>query len=366
MKQETAYKGRLIPVLFSFAHLLASTILSKNLSLSGLISGISLLVLTTFQCGCQKTASPSEFSHLTKGEITLELKLDDSYPQTCISTISVFSFNDDSLGRLDSYQLIKNINDGKIRIGSSGGRKRIYVCCNLNLANAEVAQISTASDFEKLSFALENAHREFPFMLGMTTTETGGSVNSTILLKPMVSEIVLNSIRCDFNGMAYEGENITDCKVYLINVNAQCHLYDSTYSARRMINVGMLNIDEVWKFKEPDIIYNEINGEIGSEWRTEKICMLCFQNFCEEESPGSPFTRMVVEGKVQGETYYWPITINRTNYGEGVRNNTRHVIDLTIRRKGGLDPDEELKIEDCAIMMEMKEWEEKDGYVVRF
>lgn len=365
MKEKTAYKGRLIPVLFSL-RMLSSTILSGNMSCYWLISSISLLVLTAFQCGCQKSEIPDEIKHNGQHEILLHITKDAVYRESELQSISIFTFDDDSLGRLDSYQRIENIQDEEVLVSSRGGRKRIYVCGNLELPDKEAARISTASDLEKLSCSLEDIRREFPLMLGMTISETGASINPTVSLKPMTSEIVLNSLRCDFGGMAYEGERITDCKVYLINVNAQCHLYDSTTNARRMINIGMLNMNEVRQFTEPDIIYNEIKGEIDGNWRREKICLMCFQNFCEEESPGSPFTRMVIEGKIQGQTYYWPITINRTDNGEGVRNNTRHVIDLTIRRKGGLDPDEELTIEDCAIMMEMKEWEEMDGYTVRF
>ena len=75
---------------------------------------------------------------------------------------------------------------------------------------------------------------------------------------------------------------------------------------------------------------------------------------------------MVLEGKIQNETYYWPITINRTDEGEGIRNNTRHIFDLTIRRKGSLNPDEELSIEDCNIIIEWKEWNEKEEQSVIF
>ena len=93
---------------------------------------------------------------------------------------------------------------------------------------------------------------------------------------------------------------------------------------------------------------------------------MCFHNYCKEESPGSPFTRLVVEGKIQGEKYYWPLTVNRTADGEGVRNNTRHVFDLTIRRKGSLTPDEDIFIENSETILEVEQWKEMEEHRVGF
>lgn len=365
MNGKTAYKGRLLPDqsgLFS----ITCTIISGISSLIKLVLGISIPVLATFQCSCQKLVPTSCNTAERSHGIMMEIMVKNTEPEIGIDDISVFSFDDDSLGRLDSYQKISGVRNGTITIASRGGRKRIFVCGNMRMTDSEAAIINTADDFEKLYCALEETRRSYPLMLGMTEAETGVHNIPAVTLKPMTSEIVLNSIRCDFTGMPYEGENITDCKVYLINVNAQCNLADSSFNVRRMINMGMLNMDEVRRFREPDIIFREIEGKISEERRETDIRLLCFHNFCQEESPGSPFTRLVIEGRIQGETYYWPVTINRTGSGEGVLNNTRHVIDLTIRRKGSLNPDEELTIEDCGIMMEFKAWKEMEEYTARF
>jgi hypothetical protein len=85
-----------------------------------------------------------------------------------------------------------------------------------------------------------------------------------------------------------------------------------------------------------------------------------------DEGPGTPYTRLVLEGKIKGETYYWPVAINRTGDGLGIEANTRYVFDFTIRRKGVRDPDTELYINGSETMMEILQWKEKEEYSVAF
>lgn len=363
MTKKTAYKGRIVPVPSDYLHK-TCTIISV-LSLLAPVPGISLPVIAAFTCGCQKVVSIME----TEGQenmIAFDMTLDEGYSKEDIRQISVFVFNTDSLGRLDTYQEFSGQEDGRIRAATTGGRKLMVLCANLRISDEELSGISTAEDLKECSFMLEDTQREYPLMLGAVETETGAGVSPTVHMTPMTSEIVLRSVTCSFAGTPYEGELITDPRVYLINVNAQCSLSESSKDIRRLINIGMLNESDIRSFIEPDIICQELEHDIGESASNRSISLLCFHNFCEDESPGSPFTRMVIEGKIQGSTYYWPITINRTDGGQGVRNNSRHVFDLKIRQKGSLDPDTELSFEDCLGIMEIREWNEKEAYTIFF
>lgn len=362
MKHNTAYKGRTVPNLHD---LLSCTIKSEFSSHCTLYLSISYLALATFTCGCSKYIEDIS-ENPSSAETKLTIEWDNDFTSNSLEVIDIFTFNEDSLGHLDSYQRIHGIKNNQATITTTGGRKKVVICSNLCLPTDEISRISTLNDLEKTSCMLEDIKRSRPFMIGTAIADIDKAEPLIIRLKPMASEIVLRSIRCCFTGTPYEGEHITDAKVYLINVNAQCCLSESEQTTHRFINIGMLNHNEVSAFQEQELIIQTIGEDISESVMYTEISLLCFHNHCEEESPGSPFTRMVIEGRIQGTTYYWPITINRTDEGKGVRNNTRHVFDLTIRRKGSMNPDEELSIEDFTTMMEIEEWKEKNGYVVRF
>lgn len=363
MKQHTAYEGRIVP---SLHDLLSCTIKSEFSLHCSLYLSISLLALAAFTCGCsQMITDDNEEIHkkcCTKIQIEWENNpMDDEF-----ETLDIFTFNDDSLGYLDSYQRIKELQDNQTHISSTSGKKKITICSNLRLGDEEIASINSINDLERHSYMLEDLRRSAPFMIGTAITDTRTEDSPVVRMKPMTSEIVLKSVRSCFTGTPYAGEHITEAKVYLINVNAQCHLTDSKQEAQRFINIGMLNNTDMEPFKESDLIIQRIEENISDERLDTDISLVCFHNFCEDESPGSPFTRMVLEGRIQGTTYYWPVTINRSDTGQGVKNNTRHVFDLTIRRKGSLNPDEELSVEDCKAIMEIEQWRETDGYTVKF
>lgn len=358
MSTHTAYKGRMVPVLSDHQHI-TCTIISGISSLLKPVLGISLPVIAAFTCGCSKELPER------KEKIAFNIVCDGTEHNVQMENVSVFSFDADSLGRLDAYQYFPHISD-RIRIATTSGRKHIYLCANMNLTEEEILSVNTMDDLKERFCMLEDVRRKYPVMLGEIETDTGIDMNPVINMKPMTSEIVLRSVCCCFQGTPYEGECITDARIYLINVNAQCSLIESSKEMRRLVNIGMLSQEDIGNFREQDIIMQEIDQDIGEEPICQDISLLCFHNFCADESPGSPFTRLVLEGKIQGETWYWPLTINRTEGGNGVRNNSRHVFDIKIRRKGSQDPDTELTIEECEIMMEVKEWKIKEESTVWF
>ena len=368
MIRHTAYKG-----CESFGRSVQQPSISCTITIGFLqflksVLGTTLPVLVAFTCGCMKTSHDEiKENHKTltyEAEIRLMNAGDGTIPYG--STISVFIFNSDSLGYLDAFQSITNIEDRRIRISSTGGNKKVFVCCNVNLQEDDILNIRTIHDLKKEICMLEDMSRQHPFMVGQIDITAGDTKTIDAILKPLTSEIILRSVSCNFSGTSYEGARITEAKVYLTNVSAQCSLADTTRSSQRFINIGMLNMSDVSRFNDPDIVIQNLSGDISVENMRTDISLLCFQNCMKDESLGSPFTRMVLEGRILGETFYWPIAINRTEQGEGISLNTRHVFDLMIRRKGSRDPDEDIFIENSDIVMEVREWKEKLEYSIEF
>lgn len=358
MKIRTADKGRNLPdpsnLLF-----ITCTITSETHSEPNPVRGISLLVAAAFLCSCHidlSTAVP-EKENILEYNMTIVCKS----RADAIRSAHILTFNADSLGWLDSYQYIDDIGNGEIIIASTSGHKTSHICANLNLSDEDIARISTVDDLEKLRCRLEDVRPDYPPMIGVA--EIGADCKMKAEISKMLSEIVLRSVRCDFKGTSYEGEQITDAKIYLTNVSAEETLSNEANKAKRFINIGRLIQDDLEEFSFPGIMAQEIGEDIGSLRLTPEISLLCFPNVSEEEGPGSPFTKLILEGKIEGETYYWPIAVNRKDGGKGIRRNCRYVYDLTIKRKGCLDPEDE--IHDDIYMDDEIEIEEEDT-VIRF
>ena len=129
--------------------------------------------------------------------------------------------------------------------------------------------------------------------------------------------------------------------VYLLNAPAECGIlaFDevkpSGYLHQQRLREGDLR-----SLKVPSMSYHYLGdpGEGGP------YLLYCYPNQAEEESIGSPFTRLVVEGTRGGQTRYYPVNLNRRGYGytsgtEGVGRNVRYSMDLHLRSEGSLDPD---------------------------
>ena len=132
----------------------------------------------------------------------------------------------------------------------------------------------------------------------------------------------------------------------------------------RLINVGKLNEDDIALFKEPDMILQEIYGEIGKKTAYPSVRLLCYPNNSTEESPGTPFTRLVIEGSIGEDVDYWPIAITRV--GGGIAANRRYIFDVRITRKGTAAPDIPVHLNDIETTFTITSWQEKDDCTVKF
>lgn len=289
-----------------------------------------------------------------------------------IENMDVFIFNDDVLQRLDCYQRFNKTEEGIIRIASQRGNKKVAICANTGYGRDDWAGINSQASLHNVTADLENERRGNLLMSAETEIKTGNIPEQAIPvhLKKLTAEIVLRSISCDFAGKPYEGETIKDARVYLTNVNATCRIMaDGKTAPGRIINAGGLNRDDVDNFTDPGFVFRDLGREIGPAAYKADISLLCYPNCGMEESPGTPFTRLVIEGKIGNSTWYWPIDINRREgpgEGNGIERNCRYVYDIKLRRKGSSDPDTPAEAEDLDIKFEIGKWDIKEEYQVHF
>lgn len=302
-------------------------------------------------------------------------------PATCITKVSlntdiesmdIFVFKDDLLQKLDCYQRVDDMDNWNGTVVSGNGERIITVIANTPYEREDWFSLKSRKHLDSYRINLEDEIRDKAVMTGeahaVSTSE--GYRAADIELKPLTSEIVLRSISCNFEGRPYEGEELSDVRVYLTNVNAESPLSNSTpESPRRIINAGKYCENDVEGFICKDMIVQSIRGKIGRRTLYPDIRLFCYGNESYDEYPGTPFTRLVVEGILDGTRYYWPIDINRESESEsesGIKGGHRYVFDIRITRKGSLDPDMPVKTQECIITQEVSEWKEKERYEVMY
>lgn len=288
------------------------------------------------------------------------------------SVADIFVFESGGTQRLDSYQRVP-VKEGNITFAASGyGKKRIVAIVNPHTDRYSWAGINSYPALYKEKAALRNEDPSALLMSGETYSEAGSVEACSIAVSPVASEIVLQSIRCDFSDKPYREARLENAKVYLTNVSAEAPvLQEKGFMPSGFVNMYALDPEAVSGFSHPDILYRELPAPVGMETVYPGISLYCYPNECAEESSGSPYTRLVVEGEILGKKCYYPISINngltvRDRQGKGIGRNCRYTFDLTVRSMGSSDPDIEVGPAEIGIVCLTEPWNERDDTSVIF
>lgn len=287
---------------------------------------------------------------------------------TIEDTLDIFAFNDDKLMRLDSYTRTMGYKTDEVSIATQAGNKIVFICTGLDKRRSDWALIDCYQTLREIRVSLEDEKSDALCMTAECHIKAGKDTGNRIELQPVASQVVLSSIKCDFTDKGYAECNITDVRVYLLNVNAQSTLInDGIWNPERILNHGHLDEDDLTSLAQPSLLLQELDEDISKNVMRPDIRLLCYPNNSSYESPGSPFTRLVIEGKINGTAYYWPININRPPYGDGgIERNCRYEYDIVIRNKGNADPDTPVETDDISMNVKVTKWKEIEEYPVRF
>lgn len=279
--------------------------------------------------------------------------------------IDVLIFEDDATMRLECYQNFDHIEGNELEIGTTTGRKIAFICANSTTSPDDWLKIRTFPALSKVHHDLENEEYDRPFMSGTTEFDSRNNRISDASLERLGCEIVLKSIACDFKGKPYEGQKLDDVKVYLTNVNASCSILpEDIIHPSRIINQDRLIENDLDGFIEPRLIYHEIDNSIGKSPMDTELVFMCYPNSSVKEYFGSSPTRMVIEGSLDGNTWYWPVNIGDPE--QGLKRNHRYIYDIRLSRKGATRPDSAIFINEIVTDYEVVRWEEKEEYSVSF
>lgn len=286
-----------------------------------------------------------------------------------IHELDIFTFNNDTLRQLDSYMRFSSCDNGYVSLSTQNGSKIVFACANSQRSAYEWAEINSRAAMDKICADLRYENPESPLMTGEAMIEATHSGEASLKLQPLMSEIILRSVRCDFTGIQFKGSAIRNAKVYLTNVNSRCSITaEGSVLPSHIVNGGGLNMEDTEEFNYPEMLLQKLDTDITDVRLQTDISLFCYPSAAPEESPGTPYTRLVLEGEINGTTYWWPLNINRDENCEekGIYRNRRYIYDLTILRPGSSDPDAVIEKESAEIKMETRPWDEKEEYSVYF
>lgn len=285
------------------------------------------------------------------------------------SVLDVFIY-DEHGGRLDCYQRIPMWDYGPVGVSSRSGDKVVALCADYRHEDYKWREIRSWELLESMEVNLEDELLDRPVMSGVMRLSAGEE--NMCNLTPLSAEVVLRSIGCRFRNAGYADEKLNDVKVYLTNVRAQTGILGEVPGLPvRFVNAGRLSEEDMSAFESPSLLVRELDGEVGAEPREVDFVFRSYPNTVEEEGPGTPFTRLVVEGRIGQNVWYWPLDVNRGEFQAegtvaGVERNVRYVMDVFITRKGSSDPDVPVDVQSIGIELKVEKWKEKDGYSVSF
>ena len=257
-----------------------------------------------------------------------------------IERLDIFVFNDDGARRLDSYCSKGKPATPYIDVSSSAGDKLVVVLANCTGRAFTYDEFSSYGALENVVWHLRDEDPTRPVMSGECQISAGAAGYTSVKLAPLMSGVCLDFLKCDFSGRGYRSRTLENCSVYLTNVSGSCEiLRQDGFRVSELENAGWLDETYLASMKHPEMLRKSV---VPGQW--SPVELFCYPNNADDGGPGSPHTRMVVQGDIDGQTYYYPLEINQDGYGyasgpRGLSRNVKYSYSLLITRKGSTDPD---------------------------
>ncbi len=289
------------------------------------------------------------------------VQAEDNYIQTL--EIFVFRINEGKAddGVLDGYRKFTAAELGSLanlEIQTTTGKKMIYAVANSHRASWK--GINTRKQFEEQTARLVDDDVKNFIMVGGTTSQLQLATTVSFSIKRLVARVKLNSVKTAFAGGPYEGMQLTDVKAYLINVQASKLIYNGAGDNLAILNSGRYVEGDANSCTMQGMLHDEVTSSVTDAGYSIPHYFYCYENALESEAAGSKFTRMVVEGKLNGTTYYYPVIL------KGVARNSCYSVDITIKRPGSTDPGKDVEKGSLMATVAVEDWKVESDNKVEF
>lgn len=277
----------------------------------------------------------------------------------------IFIYDNDNRGRLDSYETGVDLSERMDIVCCRGNKKAVIIASpegGKKIWDKETPweEIGSYQSLKEKHLSIRMENPEQPTITGEIDLYTNNSL-SHISLSTNLHKFRIRSIRKDFSGKAYEKEPVKDITLYIVNAAETCPILmkDKGYSVSSYVNKGRLKEEDLNMMDFPEMLFHNSSTDIGEDTYYLNTDLYCFPNPCTEEDAANVFTRLVVEGKIMGKTWYWPINLEFHRDEAGKWRNCTY-LDIVITGTGSTDPDIAVTREQAKIHFNIKEWEKED------
>ncbi len=267
--------------------------------------------------------------------------------------MDLFFFDAD--GILDSYQRFDGAIPDSVEAVSGSSAVTAVAVSGFAKDVYEWSDIRSISSLESKTFPLSGDNPSAPLLSG-----TAGVRDGSITLRPSLVRIRLNSISCDFSGTPYAGETLKEVRAYLTGVSSLCRPLLPDAPPDEWMNLDGLDSAATASLPCPEMLLAHISDEVGRTRIRPVKDFFCYGNPVEEDSFGRPVTKLVIEGKIGGITYYYPIPIPGIKGGDAVE------ADITITRRGSTDPSTPAQNASLEVTLSTADWTVREETVVSF
>ncbi len=279
---------------------------------------------------------------------------------TTPEAIDLFFFDTLGAQKLDSYQQIQRPIGSAHSYGVSGaGAKRMVALSGITGLTDSWLDICNYASLCKKTFRLEEENPGAPHLVAEALLPDAASRTLLLNLQPMLSQIRLVSVSCDFSGRPYHDPAFLCSRIYLTNVGTEYKpLGPGGGHPVSWINAGSLDSVATQALPHPELILRPGLGRLGRELQSTNLLFSCYANPAGQGE--IPRTRLVLEGTVDGILCYYPIEFPSLEPAK------EYQLSLTFKRMGSPDPD--IPVQSDAVLVETQTipWQTRDPYTVTF
>ena len=282
-----------------------------------------------------------------------------------INTLEIFIFRvnpgqtDD--GVLDGYRKFTAQELGDLtglEVQTTTGKKIIYAVANAHRTSWQ--GINTRTLFEQQTALLANDNLKDFIMTGAKEAELGLASTVAFTISRMVARVQVVSLKTAFAGGPYEGMTLNGVKVYLTNVQGEKYIFNGEGNNLAVLNHKQYVESDAAGCAMNGMLYDNLGIDLSDSGYKTAHSFYCFSNDIADEDEEKRFTRVVVEGELNGKTYYYPISVPE------LRRNACYTLDITIKRPGSGNPDSDVEKGTLLASVSVLDWDEADHNIVEF
>ena len=275
--------------------------------------------------------------------------------KTSVQGLDLLFFQDAPLYRLDAYQHLDGVTGNRVTGTSSTAARKVVILSNYPPEAYAWSSVRSLESLSDLPFRLEDENPAVPMLFG----ESEAGTLSQVVLRPMLAKITLRSIACDFGGRAYAGERLQEVRAYVTYASQECRPFAEMDPPTSWLNAGRLDEAGTAALSYPETVLQSLTASLGGRIYPS-ASFYCYPNPSDGTAFGSPVTRLVIEGKLRGTTYYYPIDL------PGLEADTQYRLDVTLTRAGTTDPDTPAASGSIRLDSQVLDWDGREWGAIHY